>query len=261
MTAEENFKVIRFDSVDSTNVRISADRAGLSDRTVYAARLQTAGRGQRGNSWTSAQGENLTFSILLKPTYLPAAGQFAISEAVALGLTDYLSSRGMDARIKWPNDIYVADRKICGILIENFIGGANLADCIAGIGLNVNQKDFGPSAPNPTSIFLEKGVRYDVDIELISVLTAVDKRLKTLEDGCTDELERDYLSRLYRMGEWHEYIDCRDNADTLTPTTIMIEGKRFTGCITGVAPGGFLRVETADGEEIQFAFKEIRYVI
>lgn len=261
MPSEEKFNVIWFDTVDSTNVRLVTDRLTLPDKTVYAAHFQTAGKGQRGNSWKSAKSENLTFSILLKPTYLPAAQQFAISEAVTLGITDHLIARGVPAKVKWPNDIYVGDRKICGILIENFLGGAKLADSIVGIGLNVNQKEFDPSAPNPTSIILETGETHELEEELEVLLTTVYKRFKTLENGCEMQLEQDYLSRLYRLGEWHEFIDCRGNSDTITPTTVLIDGIRFKGRITGIAPGGLLNVETTEGDVQTFAFKEIRYII
>lgn len=261
MTVEEKNKLHWFDTVDSTNVRLAAERLNLPDRTVYAAHFQTAGKGQRGNSWKSAKSENLTFSILLKPTYLPASQQFAISEAVTLGITDYLRSKGVPAKVKWPNDIYVADRKICGILIENFLGGARLADCIVGIGLNVNQKEFDPSAPNPTSVFRETGVISDPASELPSLLDAIFLRLESLENGEAESLEAEYLARLYRLGEWHGFIDCRGNSDTITPTTVLIDGIRFKGRIDGIAPGGLLRMTTESGEEITFAFKEIRYII
>ena len=110
-----------FDSVDSTNTRLAADRAGLPDRTVYAAVFQTAGRGQKGNRWESKAGENLTFSVLLKPAGLPVREQFILSQVTALSLVDYLRSKGIEAGIKWPNDIYAGDRKICGTLIENYL--------------------------------------------------------------------------------------------------------------------------------------------
>lgn len=261
MSAEEKFDVIRFDTIDSTNARLSSERLNLRDRTVYTASFQTEGKGQRGNSWKSPKDENLTFSILLKPTYLPVTKQFAISEAVTLGLTDYLLSKGIAAKIKWPNDIYVGDRKICGILIENFLGGAKLADCIIGIGLNVNQKEFDPSVPNPTSMVMETGSASLPEEELSSILKAVDKRLETLENGLLEELEKGYLERLYRIGEWHEYVDCRGNADTLTPTTVLIDGRRITGRITGVTNDGLLSIEESSGRRSDYAFKELRYII
>jgi len=261
MPVAEKFSIHWFDTVDSTNVRLVTDRLVLPGGTVYAAHFQTAGKGQRGNSWKSGKSENLTFSLLLKPTYLSAAQQFAISEAVTLGITDYLAARGVTAKIKWPNDIYVGDRKICGILIENFLGGAKLADSIIGIGLNVNQREFDPSAPNPTSILLETGEMSDPVSELPTLLESIFKWIKVLEKSDFDELEKEYLSRLYRLGEWHDFIDCRGNSDTITPTTVLIDGHRFTGRIAGLAPGGLLAIETTSGEMLTFAFKELRFII
>ena len=146
-----------FDTIDSTNTRLVALHSELPDRTVYAARFQTAGRGQQGNRWESRAGENLMFSILLKPDFLPASDQFILSQIVALGLLDYLQSRGLTATIKWPNDIYAGDRKICGTLIETGLADKRVSWAVAGIGLNVNQQVFDPSLPNPTSMTLETG--------------------------------------------------------------------------------------------------------
>ena len=265
----EKYPVRWFDVTDSTNNRILADRGNLPEGAVYAALFQSAGRGQRGNSWKSSSGLNLTFTILLRPVALPAAEQFAISEAVTLGITDYLLAKGVEAHIKWPNDIYCGDRKICGILIENSLSGDKLADSVIGIGLNLNQKEFDPSAPNPTSLTLQTGLSYSLEEELQLLLDRIFKRCKLLEEptaALLDSLVKDYLCRLYRLGGWYDFIDCRASGDTLTPTTVAIEGERFTGRIKGLAPGGLLRIErkaegNKEGETIDFAFKELRYII
>lgn len=141
--------------VDSTNSEAQRCRHDSPDFTVWAAEFQTAGRGQRGNTWESAVGENLTFSILFKPAKFLSTRQFELSEVVALGVVNYLSTKGIKAKIKWPNDIYVEDKKICGILIENTLSSDTLSVCIAGIGLNLNQRIFRSDAPNPTSVVLE----------------------------------------------------------------------------------------------------------
>ena len=110
----------RFDSLASTNTAIAGDATSLPHGTVYVATAQTAGRGQRGNSWEAEPGQNLTFSILLRPTIIPPAESFAVSMLTSLSIVTVLSEwLKMDVRIKWPNDIYVGDQKICGILIEN----------------------------------------------------------------------------------------------------------------------------------------------
>ena len=151
------------DSCDSTNA-VLASRPDAQHGTVVATRSQTAGRGQRGNSWEAEPGTNLTFSLLLRPQGFPAARQFELSMLVALGVADVLNSlfgrlgfRDLKARIKWPNDIYVGHKKIVGILIENQLSGAGIDRTIVGIGVNVNQTRFLSDAPNPTSVALLTG--------------------------------------------------------------------------------------------------------
>ncbi len=152
---------------------------------VVAAREQTAGRGQRGNTWESGPGLNLSFSIVLRPGDLHAVRQFCISEAVALAVAETveeeLRSNGVDdpVYVKWPNDIYVGDRKICGILIENTVTGTHIDKSVVGIGLNVNQREFHSDAPNPVSI-IQLTARETPLQPLLDRLTA---RLLTLAGG------------------------------------------------------------------------------
>ncbi len=143
----------------STNDLAREERYGHGD--VICAERQTAGRGQRGHTWTSAEGENLTFSLVLEPRFLPAGEQFLLSQAVALALTDTLGTCGIDTRIKWTNDIYAGDRKLVGILIEHSYTGPTLGRSVAGIGINVNQRVFDPALPNPVSMALAAGRTFD----------------------------------------------------------------------------------------------------
>ena len=141
-----------FDELASTNDE--ARDARYMNGAVVIAERQSRGRGQRGNSWSSAEGMNLTFSAVLCPAGLRAESQFYLSKAVALSVSDTVDSFGIESRIKWPNDIYVGDGKVAGILIENDLMGACISRSIAGIGLNVNQTAFDPALPNPTSLAL-----------------------------------------------------------------------------------------------------------
>ena len=156
MARGEMHKVLRLDSVDSTNSEAKRKIAALGNMSVIAAYEQTLGRGQRGNIWLSEPGQNLTFSIVLKygqmQVKMKAQEQFKISEITALSVVDLLAEYGIEARIKLPNDIYVGDRKICGILIEHALQGESLEHSIVGVGLNVNQVMFDPSLPNPVSM-------------------------------------------------------------------------------------------------------------
>ena len=132
---------------ETTSTNDDAKRPEYRHGDIVWAERQTAGRGQRGHSWTSPEGENLTFTLVLEPVFLPVGEQFLLSEAVTLALTDTFAAFGIDARIKWTNDIYVGDKKLVGILIEHSYSGPTLARTIAGIGINVGQTDgdFGPA--------------------------------------------------------------------------------------------------------------------
>jgi len=236
-------KIKWFKTIDSTNNRIARDKDLLADRTVYMTDFQTAGKGQRGNGWESAVAENLLFSILFKPSDILAENQFIISQAVALGITDYIKDKGITAKIKWPNDIYVGDRKICGILIENTVNGHSLVSSIVGIGFNLNQLSFSPAIPNPVSLSQLTDISYDLKDELLRLLHCIfdeyDKR--------SERTGERYTAALYRLGEAHPYIDA-------------VSGETFTGTIRGVDDTARVIIDTGNGPKA-FAFKELKYVI
>ena len=237
-----------FDTIDSTNTRLLADQAGLPDRTVYAALFQTAGRGQKGNRWESRPGENLTFSILLKPDGIPAREQFILSQVVALGLLDFLRGEGVAATIKWPNDIYVGRRKICGMLVENGLDGTDIDWSVIGIGINLNQTVFPVEVLNPTSLKRLTGHSYELEPFLDKVCGRIEALLPELETpegrkGLLSAYERD----LYQK-------------DSPAPYRDLATGEEFTGVILGITPEGLLRVE-AEGRERTFGFKEIGYIL
>ena len=146
--------IMWFKSLDSTNEEARRHISDIDNLSVLSALEQTDGRGQRGNTWTSNAGENLMFSIVLKSPVLMAEDHFALNEIAALSVADFLSTYGIKAEIKWPNDIYVGEKKICGILIENSFRGKTISSSIIGIGLNINQRNFNVNLPNPTSMVL-----------------------------------------------------------------------------------------------------------
>ena len=153
------------DTLPSTNSYLAGIAADAPHGTVVMAREQTAGRGQRGNSWEAEPGCNITLSLLLRPEGLHPARQFVISQAVSLAIADMVSHFvAAPVCIKWPNEIYAGDRKICGILIENTITGTSIDRTIVGIGLNVNQTEFRSDAPNPVSMRqLMPKIEFDVE--------------------------------------------------------------------------------------------------
>lgn len=228
----------------STNDEARDDR--YSHGCVVVAERQTAGRGQRGNRWSSREGCNLMFSVVLAPAFLPAAHQFLLSEAVSLAVADALGTYGIEASVKWPNDIYVGERKIAGILIENDIKGGVMSRSIAGIGLNVNQTEFDLSLPNPTSMRLVTGVEYDRLEVLRRVLEALGTGYEALAGGLTEGIERDYHRRLYRAGRRHEFA--------------LPGGERFGGIIQKVGPDGRIEILADGGDPMFFYFKEVEFL-
>lgn len=238
------------DEIDSTNDEASRRIGESGNLSVLAAERQTAGRGQRGNSWLSPAGENLTFSMVLKfgdGFFAPyeAGKQFDISVSVALGLVDYLENKGIEGSIKWPNDIYVRNRKICGVLIENVLSGEHLAHSVIGIGLNVNQKNFSPQLINPVSMTSLTNLEYDLKKEL--PLLCGHLRARLLKLGSTVQFN-EYASKLFRFGQLNDYVICST-------------GKVIKAKIIGVKRSGLLRLETEKGEHMEFAFKEISFII
>ena len=143
-------RIVYLPETDSTNSEIRRRLVECPDMrggTVVAADFQTAGRGQKGNSWESQSGKNLLFSILLRPRRMAAAHSFILSQLVSLSIVEVLGRYIPDVSIKWPNDIYYRDRKLVGILIENDMQGVDVALSIVGIGVNVNQIHFWSSGP------------------------------------------------------------------------------------------------------------------
>ncbi len=214
---------------------------------VVWAENQSAGRGQRGHTWHSNEGVNLTFSTVLKPSFLTAVEQFLLSEVVALSLVDTLADYGVECRIKWTNDIYAGDRKIAGVLIEQSLSGDRIARTIVGVGLNVNQREFPADLPNPTSIVVERGVECERREVLDAFLQHLDKWYSRLESGEREVVESAYNARLYRRDEFHTYA--------------LPSGERFEAAIRGVRATGHLCLEHCDGTFGDYAFKEVEFVI
>ena len=239
---------VRITYLPQTSSTNDVARSGdYRDGDLIVAGEQTAGRGQRGNGWESAAGENLTFSLVLEPDFLPAERQFYLSKIVTVALADLLARHRVAARIKWPNDIYVGDRKIVGILIENDVMGAALARSIVGVGLNVNQTVFGPMSVVPTSILLETGER-NSRMQLLDEFYHLFRiRYHQLREGDLTEIDRMYHERLYRRDEQHSFR--------------LPGGGAFRGTIRRVAPSGELLMEHEDGAMGRYLFKEVEYVI
>ncbi len=215
--------------------------------TIVLAKDQYAGRGQVNKHWESEPGQNLTCSIILYPDFLPARQQFALSQVVALGIADTLRSfipKGV--KIKWPNDLYIFDKKITGILIQNALQGSTIRSAVVGIGLNVNQTIFTSDAPNPTSIALETNVPVDLNVVLRKLSQNLEQWYLKLKAGKMEEIQTAYLDQLFRRNEIHQYR--------------RPDGRIFSGRIQGTTAAGQLVVATEEGAEL-FSLKEIGYVL
>lgn len=237
--------IYRIEETTSTNDEARDPKYRHGD-IVWAER-QTAGRGQRGHTWSSPEGENLTFTAVLEPRFLPVGEQFLLSEAVALALTDTFAAFGIDARIKWTNDIYVGDRKAVGILIEHNYSGTTLARSIVGIGINVNQREFDPALPNPVSMALAADRTFDRREVLETFCGRLTARYTQLERGDREALQAEYRERMYRLGERHAYR--------------LADGTLVEGVVEGVRPAGELVLRHADGTCGEYLFGEIIFVL
>lgn len=204
---------------------------------------QTAGRGQRGNTWEAEAGKNLLLSLVIRPQGIAITQQFALSQHVSVALCKALGRYTDGIRIKWPNDIYWHDKKIAGILIEHDIEGDKLTRSIIGIGLNVNQVHFASDAPNPVSLCQILG--HEVDREELLATLCHEILQPCTEDG-TEELHHRYTALLYRLREPALYRDA--------------EGT-FTAQIHHVEPDGHLILEDTGGRRRSYLFKEVTYVI
>ena len=193
------------DTTDSTNSELRRRLDSLDNLSVVAARFQTAGRGQGSHTWLSPEDENLTFSVLLKfgtdgLPGLPASEAVRITQMATLSIRSYLLTEHIDSRIKWPNDIWVKDRKICGMLIENILDGKEVAYSIVGIGINLNQKTFDPALPNPVSLSQLTGKNYSLPVTLEDIYKEICRRAAMF--GTSDgryELEKEFEEHLFYL--------------------------------------------------------------
>lgn len=254
--------ILWHETIGSTNSEASRIASCADNLTVVAAKHQTAGRGQRGNSW-SHSADDLAFSVILHPGEdgvppLKAASQFAVCETVALSVTDYLRGKGACADIKWPNDIYCGDAKICGILIENTLRGDFVTSSVIGIGLNLNRTEFPENLPNPTSLRLQTGQVCTPEEELEKFMEIFRNRLEKI-GGPSQRAE--YESLMYRKDVPVRFIDMAGRASSAGSVPDGGSGGIFTGIIRGVSENGLLRVEMPDGRLREFAFKEISYIL
>ncbi len=225
--------LVELESTDSTNnyaLKLLREKQPFEGTAVRTFR-QTVGRGQRQKQWESEDLSNLTFSVIYYPVFLSVTRQFQLSKAVALGVADFVKSivKSEKVKIKWPNDIYVGDKKVAGILIENSVSQNKISSSVIGIGLNVNQTSFSAEIPNPVSLKTITGKELDLEKCFMELCVSLEVRYMQLKGGKEKLIDDDYHSALYRLNEKREFI---------------IENKNAISEIVGVNDEGKLKLKT-----------------
>ncbi len=239
------------DTVGSTNTYLGelVKHTSLDEFTTVVSFHQTAGRGQTGNKWEINPNENIALSILLRPE-MDVHAQFGLSMATSLAVVDVLLSCGVDkVGVKWPNDVYIGTRKVCGMLLEGALSGHRLDTCVVGVGLNVNQSSFPSSLPNAVSLKMVTGRDYDLRALTERLVSMIQRHYVTLLNEGAGALKPRYMSLLVNGGGVpHWFVD---NATC----------ERFQGVIADVEQDGKLVLRLADGQCRSYYFKEVAQVI
>ena len=244
----EHPRLIHLMETDSTSksLKTISEKEELPSGSIVIADFQTAGRGQRDNTWESEAGKNLTFSILFRPMDLPANMPFVISKMVSLSVKYMLDKYISGITVKWPNDIYYEDKKIVGTLIENTILQGKISQSIIGIGININQTEFRSNAPNPVSM----SQIIDKSLDLMTIMEEFReifmKQSERINKKQFDSIHNEYLSSLYRKEGYHQYRD----ADGI-----------FEAAIHDIEPTGYIVLKRANNAYSRYAFKEVSFVI
>ncbi|CAN5605960.1 biotin--[acetyl-CoA-carboxylase] ligase [soil metagenome] len=240
-------KVVRLEETGSTNRFMNEliQKEALPEGTVVMADYQASGQGLGGTKWHSEPGSNLLMSVVFRPEFLPVKKIYLVSKAIALAIKDFLSEEGLPAKIKWPNDIYIDNGKICGVLIENSLRGNMVLQSVCGIGLNVNQQIFPGEIPNAVSMKMVTGKTFSLDECRNKLCRQLEKRYLQIKDQNFNLINNDYLKSLHRFYEMGDFES---------------GGEKFTAQIIDVEDEGRLVIKKDNGTILRFAFKEIKFL-
>ena len=239
-------RTIKVDAIDSTNsfVRKFYEGGKHFEPVCVRAVSQTSGRGQRGSNWESQAGENLTFSILYPQGKLDISRHFVLSATISLSVLEVLEELHVpNLRVKWPNDIMSAKFKIGGILIENIVKTEGIVASIIGIGLNVNQTDFG-NLPQAGSVKNVTGKSFNLDELLQKLVDRIELKLQGLPEQSAAEILEKYAKKMFRLNVVSSFAGA--------------DGNRFNGIIRGVTTEGKLNLEIEDAVFRTFDLKELQ---
>ncbi len=223
-----------------------AQRHNLPEWTICRVLHQRQGKGMGSNSWESEKNKNLLFSLFLRPEFLRPHEAFTLSKVVALGIRNTLQTYVAEpVFIKWPNDIYIGDKKVCGMLVENTFTDVRINTSLIGIGININQTAFSPDLPNPASLIHFTNREESIEQALRMAIEQIKHNYYKAKQEGIAWINDNYLAHLYQINEWHTY-----QCDTNT----------FKGRITGVDTYGFLQIKDADGNVRSYDVKQVRYL-
>jgi len=237
---------INLSETESTN-NYALHNTHLPEGTLISADFQSAGKGQRNKSWQSEHGKNLLFSVLFKPTFLHPSKLFSLNKAVALALCTALADYTtiLVPAIKWPNDIYVADRKLAGILTESQVNASQIVSYVAGIGLNINQTIFEGLFPEPISLKLIHNQDISLELVLSSICKQMEIKYLMLQRGEFEQIDYQFNQMLWKRGETIRFLYLQKECEGR-----LIETDRI----------GRLVMETAEGIQY-YQTGDIRWII
>lgn len=250
-------KVARsYEELESTNtalVRALSAGENVPNGSVYLTKAQTSGRGQGENHWFSSPGANLTLSVAAYPDHLSVNRLFALNQLSGLAVAETVkrllpAEFAASVRVKWPNDIYVGQQKIAGILVQNGLRGSTVSWSVIGIGLNVNETSFPDALQSTaTSLALLAGHHFDLENVIAHLFERITANYELTEPGLLRELDHRYHQQLFRLNVPGRY----QLAET---------GENFFAVLRGVNEAGQLRLELAEAGERVFSLREVRHV-
>ena len=240
-------EIFYFDTIDSTNTKAKQlAEEGHPTGTLVVAEKQEAGRGRRGRGFESPAGVGIFMTLVLKPDFAPDRASM-LTLIAALAVSKAISEKtGQEAGIKWPNDIYWKEKKICGMLIENDLMGRNISQSIAGIGININQETFHSFAPNPVSLRQITGKEFDLFEILKNIVLRIQSYYSLLKKGNTESIVCQYEMSLFRKEGMHRFKDANGE---------------FLARIICVEPEGRLILEDEILNKRGYMFKEVEYLL
>ncbi len=244
--------IIHLKSVDSTNSYASEllRQNSIPEGSLIYTFEQTNGRGQRGSTWESEPNKNIALSLILYPSFLSLEKQYLLTKITSLAVADLMAEmlesteKNGRIKIKWPNDIYVGEKKIGGILIENSLRESQLQSSIIGIGININQTHF-KTTNQSTSIALLANKEFDLKLIMERLCVYIEARYLQLKANKLGNIDFEYLQRLYRLNTWNHFSS---------------NNELFEGKITGVSDSGKLQVILKSEEIREFDLKEIIFI-